>query len=188
MTSAISKDATTLWTVNRRSHMGLNSCWHFNLTCGMLTVGYLVYLSAHFSKNYAYPRTILGWLKQTRHKEIPIWWLEAVLCFSDRNTFLTSTCCSYKSIVRVPSNINLDTWFSGIYPLLTWQLTWQFTIFDGPSKPGQELVVAIVDRLASQGIIPILYGLAESYRWGSFSIPNWLAKNCHRGTYTILCR
>ena len=53
---------------------------------------------------------------------------------------------------------------------------------------GQELVVAIVDGLASQGVILILYGLAENYGWGSFSTLNWLAKNCHRGTYTILCR
>jgi len=45
-------------------------------------------------------------------------------------------------------------------------------MFDGPSKLGQDLGVAIVDGLADQGIIPILYRLAESYRWGSFSMLN----------------
>ena len=81
-----------------------------------------------------------------------------------------------------------STSFSGMYPLLTGQLTWQFIVFDGPSKLGWDLDVAIVDGLADQGIIPILYRLAESYRWGSFSILNWLAKNCKRGTYSIWYR
>ena len=53
--------------------------------------------------------------------------------------------------------------FGGMYPLLTIQLTWQFLIFEGPSKLGWELVVAIVDRLASHSVISILYGLADSY-------------------------
>ena len=34
-------------------------------------------------------------------------------------------------------------------------------MFDGPSKLGQVLGVPIVDGLADQGIIPILYILAE---------------------------
>ena len=78
--------------------------------------------------------------------------------------------------------------FSGMYPLLTDQLTWQFTMFDGPSKLGWDLGAAIVDGLADQDIIPILYGLAESYRWDPVSMLNWLAKNCKRGTYSIWCR
>jgi len=41
-------------------------------------------------------------------------------------------------------------------------------MFDGPSKLGQDLDVAIVDGLADQDIMPILYILAESYRWGCF--------------------
>ena len=72
-----------------------------------------------------------------------------------------------------------------MYLLLTDQLTWQFPKFDGQSKLGQDLGVAVVDGLADQCIIPILYILAESYRWCSFSMLNWLAKNCKRGTYSI---
>ena len=71
-------------------------------------------------------------------------------------------------------------------PLLTRQLTWQFPIVDGPSKLGWDWVVTIVDGLASQGVIPVLYELAESYEWSAFSILNWLAKDCKRGTYSIL--
>jgi NAD(P)-binding Rossmann-like domain len=73
-------------------------------------------------------------------------------------------------------------------PLLTGQLTWQFPVFDGPSKLSWDLSVAVVDGLADQGIIPILYILAESYRWVPFSILNWLAKNYKRGTYSIWYR
>jgi hypothetical protein len=73
--------------------------------------------------------------------------------------------------------------YSGMYPLLTDQLTWQFTVFDGPSKLGQDLSVATVNGLADQGITSIPYRLAESCRWGFFSMLNWLVKNCNRGTY-----
>jgi hypothetical protein len=52
----------------------------------------------------------------------------------------------------------------------------------------KELVVAFVYGLASQGVIPIPCGLAESYWWSSFSILNWVAKNFNRGTYSILYR
>ena len=57
------------------------------------------------------------------------------------------------------------TWFSGMYPLWTRQLTWQFPIVDGPSNLSRELVVAIVDGLASWCVMSIIYGLAESYGW-----------------------
>ena len=39
-------------------------------------------------------------------------------------------------------------------PLLTCQLTWQFPIVDGPSKLGQDIVVAVVGRWASHCTIP----------------------------------
>ena len=42
----------------------------------------------------------------------------------------------------------------------------------GASKLGQDLGVAVVDGLADQGNIPILYILAESYRWCSFPMLN----------------
>jgi len=71
------------------------------------------------------------------------------------------------------------------YPLLTDQQTWQFTMLNGPSKLGWDLDAAIVDGLADQNITPVLYRLAESYRWGPFSMLNWLAKNCKKGTYSI---
>jgi hypothetical protein len=80
------------------------------------------------------------------------------------------------------------TSFSGMYPLLTDQLTWKFTMLNGPSKLGWDLGAAIVDGLADQNIIPILYRLAESYRWGPFYILNWLAKNCKNITYSIWYR
>jgi hypothetical protein len=57
-------------------------------------------------------------------------------------------------------------------PLLTCHLTWQFPIVDGPSNLSWELVVTIVDGLADQGVMSILYGLAESYGWGSLT--GWL--------------
>jgi hypothetical protein len=66
-------------------------------------------------------------------------------------------------------------WFQPIQwltPLLTRQLTWQFPIVDGPPNLSWELVVTIVDGLADQGIMSILYGLAESYGWGSLT--GWL--------------
>ena len=50
------------------------------------------------------------------------------------------------------------------------------------------LVVVIVDGLASQGVILILYGLAQSYEQGLFCILNWLAKNFNRGAYSNLYR
>ena len=34
------------------------------------------------------------------------------------------------------------------------------------------------------GYHPILYRLAESYRWGLFSMLTWLAENCNRSTYS----
>ena len=34
------------------------------------------------------------------------------------------------------------------------------------------------------GYHPIPYRLAESYRWGLFSMLNWLAKSCNRSTYS----
>jgi hypothetical protein len=46
------------------------------------------------------------------------------------------------------------TSFSGMYPLLTCQLTWQFPIFDGPSNLGQDIIVAVVGRWASRCTIP----------------------------------
>jgi hypothetical protein len=46
-------------------------------------------------------------------------------------------------------------------------------MFDGPSKLGQDLDVAIVDELADQDIIPFYtYWLRAIYRWGCFSMLN----------------
>ena len=90
--------------------------------------------------------------------------------------------------VCTPSYTNQLQPLQWLNPLLTGQLTWQFPVFDGPSKLSWDLSVAVVDGLADQGIIPILYILAESYRWVPFSMLNWLAKNCKRGTYSIWYR
>ena len=64
--------------------------------------------------------------------------------------------------------------FSDMYPLLTDQLTWQFTMFDGPSNLGWYLDAAIVDGLADQDIIPFYIDWLRAIG-GVFSpcLPGW---------------
>jgi len=61
-------------------------------------------------------------------------------------------------------------------------------MFDGPSKLGQDLSVAIVDELADQDIIPFYtYWLRAIGGVVSPCLTDW-PRNCKRGTYSIVNR
>ena len=81
-----------------------------------------------------------------------------------------------------------STSFNGMYPLLTCQLTWQFPIVDGPSKLGQDIIIAVIGRWASHCTIPsyidwlrVMSGALSSYPIGqprTVDQLNYLRTNC----------